>query len=148
MIDSIADVINLLHPSVLNFIRSLNDSDLLKFREAADLYYESLGDDSTSDPLRSLRLYTQPTPSVVKSREERQVAGFKKLFAEYNNLANLTDKEFAEVAIDELWARQSIYSRESAMLEGITDRLARSDAGPLKPVNSDEFAEFVEAMKL
>jgi hypothetical protein len=136
-----------LHPSLLRFVMDLNDEELAYFRQQARIQYESMHVDTSSGKIRAIRsLPTLEEPKPSRNREQREIAGVKKLFSEYNNLSALTDKQCAEVVKDELWAFQSIYSRESAMLENIIDRLMRSNGGLVKPTSPEDLTAMIEAL--
>lgn len=137
-----------LHPSLLRFLQDLSNEELLYLRQQATEQYSSIHVDTTGGKLRAIRSLTVvDKPKYSNNREEREIAGIKKLFGEFNKFAGLSDKEMAQLADDELWAFQSIYSREAAMLESIIDRLMRSEHGGIKPVTADILQQMIDALK-
>lgn len=148
MSDNIHDVVDRLHPSLIRFIRDLSNEDLIRMRNDCAEVYDNIDTDVSAGKVRSLRSREVDDGHVFsKSREVRQAAGVRKLFSEFDKLAPLTDVEFAEVVQAELWAMQSLYSRESALLEQIIERLLRSKSGALPPTSTDELSALVSALR-
>lgn len=148
MSDNIHDVVNRLHPSLLRFIKDLSEDDLIRLRDSCAETYDSIQVDVSSGKTRALRARANDDGKVLsKSREMRQAAGVKRLFSEFDKLAPLSDKEVGNIVQDELWATQSIFSRESALLEQIIERLLRSTNGALAPTSAEELSTLLSVLK-
>lgn len=66
------------------------------------------------------------------------------LFAQntgHERLAAMSDRELSTVLQDKVWANRSILSDDSMILESAIERLARSEAGPMKEGEDDEKLE-------
>jgi hypothetical protein len=147
MTSDVTSTVEKMHPTLLRFIQDLNDEELLYFRAAVKEQYNNLHVDTSSGRLRAIRaLPMPPVPVPSRNREERQIAGIRKLFSEYDKFAGLEDKVFATIVQEELWAWQSIYSRESAMIESIIDRLSRSEGGALHATSAAELSAMLDTL--
>jgi hypothetical protein len=135
--------IDSLHPEQVNFLSSLTEEESLYLKKLAKQTYESLQPNGSVNKIRALAVVENAHIAYATTAEERNINGLRRLFGEYDKFAPLSDAAFGEVVSEELWAHQGLFSRESAMLESIVERLKRSNNGPL---NSVMFLEF-EAME-
>lgn len=131
MITDFVAFVTALTPEQINFIASLTEEELHYLKKIAKQTYNELNPDDSINKVRALSFVENKQTTNATTAEERNAAGLVKLFGEFDKFAGLSDSAFAEVVNDELWSHQSVFSRESAMLESIIDRLKRSANGAL-----------------
>ncbi len=139
MLTDFQTFIDTLRPEQVSFVASLTDDELQYLKKMAKQNYDNTQHDGNINKVRALVYVENRTTTRHDTAEARNVEGLRKLFADYDKFAGLTDAAFGEVVSEELWAHQGLFSRESALLESIVERLKRSDNGALKPVNFLEF---------
>jgi hypothetical protein len=144
MMSDFQTFVDSLRPDQINFIASLTEEELKYMKKIAKQTYEGMEPNKNINKIMALTYHENMSITKLGTAEERNVEGLRHMFSEYDKFAGLTDAAFGEVVSEELWAHQGLFTRESAMLESIVDRLKRSTNGNLKPVMFLEF-EALEA---
>ena len=134
-IQEIKSFISELHPSQMRFLMDMTTEELEYLKTQSFNQYESLFEESGTNKVRAINQMPELPQNFI--REDRVKNGLKKFFERCNKLSILTDKEFANVLSMELWATQSIYSVESAILENAVARLDRSEQLKLPSFDDD-----------
>lgn len=130
----IQDFARALQANQMRFLRDLNVEELVYLADTANNYYEETFEPVQTNKLRLISDIQNPS----NLREKRIEGSLFKLFEFMNELAAMSDRDIARLAEENLWAVQDIYSRESALVQDIIARLARSEGKELPKIEKDE----------